>query len=125
MSSARVAAPARRRWMPPSFDDWVRLLQSAPLRYRSAKRVGFCPGTSSTTPRFVVCTYCHKPTLAKAQGVYGKEILINLLLLLPGLIPGAIYYFDTSRHPRCSSCRRRVRNLPRQSVPSGLAVIAS
>ena len=72
-----------------------------------------------------VCPYCHKPTLAKAQGVYGKEILINLLLLLPGLIPGAIYYFDTSRHPRCSSCRRRVRNLPRQPVPSGHAVTAS
>jgi RNA polymerase subunit RPABC4/transcription elongation factor Spt4 len=56
-----------------------------------------------------VCPYCQKPTLMKMQGLYGaKEILIALVLLAFFIIPGLAYYFDVSKQPRCSNCKRRV-----------------
>jgi len=46
----------------------------------------------------------------KTHGVYGaKEILLALVLLIFGILPGLLYYLDTSRVPRCSTCGKRVR----------------
>jgi hypothetical protein len=55
------------------------------------------------------CPYCEKPTAKKVQGVFGREGLITIVLLCLGIIPGAIYYFDVTRYPYCTTCRRRIR----------------
>jgi hypothetical protein len=55
------------------------------------------------------CPYCHKPTAKKVQGVFGSEGLITVVLLCLGIIPGAIYYFDVTRYPYCTTCNRRIR----------------
>lgn len=56
-----------------------------------------------------VCPYCHKPTARKVQGVFGSESLKAILLLCLGIVPGAIYYFDVTRYPYCTTCKRRIR----------------
>jgi hypothetical protein len=45
-----------------------------------------------------------------ARGIYGaRETLVCIVLLVCFILPGLLYYFDTSRVPRCSNCGKRVR----------------
>lgn len=55
------------------------------------------------------CPYCEQPSAKKVQGVFGSEFVITILLLCFGIIPGAIYYFDVTRYPYCTTCKRRIR----------------
>ena len=60
-----------------------------------------------TEPR---CPYCGKAALERAHGLYGaKEIIIGLILTALLILPGVLYYFDTTRALRCAACGKRVR----------------
>lgn len=54
------------------------------------------------------CPRCGERTVEKVDGLKGSENLVGLLLLAFFLIPGLAYYFDRTRLPYCTTCKRRV-----------------
>jgi hypothetical protein len=87
-------------------------LQTCPDCQREVSATALtCPqcGHAFATADTSMCPYCHQLTARKVQGVFGAESLFTFLLLLLGIIPGAIYYFDVTRYPYCANCRKRIR----------------
>lgn len=54
------------------------------------------------------CPECGEFTLRKVDGLKGYENVIGLILFAFILIPGIAYYFDRTRLPWCSTCKKRV-----------------
>lgn len=54
------------------------------------------------------CPHCHQQTVEKVDGLKGDENVIAIILLCLLIVPGLAYYFDRTRLPYCTSCKRRV-----------------
>jgi hypothetical protein len=54
------------------------------------------------------CPNCGKFAVKKVEGLQGDENLFGLVLVAFLLIPAVIYYWDKTRHPYCTACKKRV-----------------
>jgi hypothetical protein len=112
-ASSRLGRATARTNSPAPHAD-RRLLRKCPACGHDVSRAApACPGCghpfiAAPTPGTTECPFCHGEA-RQLQGVYGAEILALLVLVLLGLIPGLIYYFDITRYPYCARCRKRVK----------------
>jgi hypothetical protein len=65
-----------------------------------------CPNCGA--PQRPACPHCGSRSVQEVDGLKGGENVIALVLLALVIIPGLAYYFDRTRLPYCTSCRRRV-----------------
>ncbi len=56
------------------------------------------------------CPHCGRFGVRKVDGLQGGENVIGLILVAFFFVPGVLYYFDRTRHPYCTACKRRVPN---------------
>jgi len=70
-----------------------------------------CPGCGRPMDRAdtAACPHCGSHSVGKARGLQGVgEVLLGLLLLILGIIPGVIFYVIAESKPYCSGCGRRL-----------------
>ena len=56
-----------------------------------------------------VCPHCGSQQVGKVRGLQGfGEVMICIILVFLGIVPGIIYYIYMESVPYCSGCGRRV-----------------
>lgn len=88
------------------------LITCPDCQHEMSTEAAACPGCGrpKKQPGAGVCPYCGSHNVGKARGLQGAgEVLLGLLLLALGIIPGVIYYIVTEAKPYCSGCGRRVK----------------
>lgn len=82
------------------------LIQCDDCGHQMSASAAACPKCGA--PQRRQCPNCGARTVEAVDGLKGGENVFGLILLAFLIIPGLAYYFDRTRLPYCTSCRRRV-----------------